>query len=209
MLGHRARVGFREIDTKAMYDKTSPGLETPGTPTVASLTNCPTCNATIEGVDARGPSTHRIDPCGCTLDHTNPTPIADGGTQWTNLSGFQRDLLLEIYRMDTDEPHGLGIQKAISQTLDDDVNHGRLYPNLDTLVELQNHEFDRFVELWAVSPRAQVEGPYAAEAFVSTAHAFETRRLQRITAIESGAIEEVVAMLTTRAELEAHIGGQP
>jgi hypothetical protein len=48
-----------------------------------------------------------------------------------------------------------------------------------------------------------------AEAFVSTAHAFETRRLQRITAIESGAIEEVVAMLTTRAELEAHIGGQP
>lgn len=64
MLGHRARVSFREIGTKAMYDKTSPGLETPGTPTVESLTNRPTCNATIEGFDACGPETHQFVPKG-------------------------------------------------------------------------------------------------------------------------------------------------
>jgi len=34
-----------------------------------------------------------------------------------------------------DEPHGLEIKEALDDYYDADINHGRLYPNLDTLVD--------------------------------------------------------------------------
>ena len=49
------------------------------------------------------------------------------------LSGFQRDLLIVINSLD--EPHGLGIKNILEDYYEDEINHGRLYPNLDTLVE--------------------------------------------------------------------------
>jgi len=49
------------------------------------------------------------------------------------LSGFQRDLLYCIAGVDGS--HGLGIKRALEDYGDTEVNHGRLYPNLDTLVE--------------------------------------------------------------------------
>lgn len=49
------------------------------------------------------------------------------------LSGFQRDLLLVINSLE--EPHGLGIKRNLEEYYEDEINHGRLYPNLDTLVE--------------------------------------------------------------------------
>lgn len=48
------------------------------------------------------------------------------------LTGFQRDLLYVIAGLD--EPHGLGIKTEIESAYEKEVNHGRLYPNLDSLV---------------------------------------------------------------------------
>jgi DNA-binding PadR family transcriptional regulator len=48
------------------------------------------------------------------------------------LTGFQRDLLYVI--AGADRPSGQQIKESISDDVGE-VNHGRLYPNLDTLVE--------------------------------------------------------------------------
>ncbi|MFH5802380.1 helix-turn-helix transcriptional regulator [Haladaptatus sp. CMAA 1911] len=48
-------------------------------------------------------------------------------------SGFQRGTLAVIVR---DGPlYGLAIKRAMEDLYEKDVNHGQLYPNLDTLVE--------------------------------------------------------------------------
>lgn len=51
-----------------------------------------------------------------------------------DLNAFQRDALVAI---DAVGPtHGLGIKEYLEQSYDaQEVNHGRLYPNLDTLAE--------------------------------------------------------------------------
>lgn len=48
------------------------------------------------------------------------------------LTAFQRDLLYVI--ADLDRPYGLGIKRELESYYGSDVNHGRLYPNLDELV---------------------------------------------------------------------------
>jgi len=48
------------------------------------------------------------------------------------LTGFQRDLLYVIAGLE--EPSGQSIRREM-ETHVDNVNHGRLYPNLDALVE--------------------------------------------------------------------------
>lgn len=50
------------------------------------------------------------------------------------LTGFQRDVLVEIADHDT-APSGQQIRRSIESDEDVNVNHGRLYPNLDTLVD--------------------------------------------------------------------------
>jgi PadR family transcriptional regulator, regulatory protein PadR len=49
------------------------------------------------------------------------------------LTGFQRGMLYVI--AGHGEPHGLAIQEDLENYYDTEVHHGRLYPNLDTLVE--------------------------------------------------------------------------
>jgi len=49
------------------------------------------------------------------------------------LTGFQRDILYCIAAMDG--PYGLKIKQKLENTTSMEVNHGRLYPNLDSLVE--------------------------------------------------------------------------
>ncbi len=49
------------------------------------------------------------------------------------LTGFQRDVLYCI--AEADEPYGLGIKAELEEYGDTDVNHGRLYPNLNTLTD--------------------------------------------------------------------------
>ncbi|WP_336360319.1 PadR family transcriptional regulator [Haladaptatus sp. ZSTT2] len=51
-----------------------------------------------------------------------------------NLTGFQRDLLTVI--AGHTKPSGQDIKTELETHLGD-INHGRLYPNLDTLVEMQ------------------------------------------------------------------------
>ena len=50
-----------------------------------------------------------------------------------DLTAFQRDILYVAAGMD--EPHGLGIKGELDDYYEGDINHGRLYPNLDDLVE--------------------------------------------------------------------------
>jgi len=66
------------------------------------------------------------------------------------LTGFQRDCLRAVVLCTTDddtpEPYGLGIKRHLTEWYGEDVNHGRLYPNLDTLVEmglLEKEELDK------------------------------------------------------------------
>lgn len=50
-----------------------------------------------------------------------------------NLTGFQRDLLYVVAGLD--DPHGLAIKEELENYYETEIHHGRLYPNLDTLVE--------------------------------------------------------------------------
>lgn len=49
------------------------------------------------------------------------------------LTGFQRDLLFVIAGLG--EPSGIEIKDELDGYYDQTIRHGRLYPNLDTLVE--------------------------------------------------------------------------
>ena len=49
------------------------------------------------------------------------------------LTAFQRDALYVI--AGHDEPHGLMIKNELDEYYGEDINHGRLYPNLNTLVD--------------------------------------------------------------------------
>lgn len=50
-----------------------------------------------------------------------------------DLTAFQRDILYVVGRLE--EPHGLAIKAQLEDYYGSEVNHGRLYPNLDTLVD--------------------------------------------------------------------------
>ncbi|MDZ7745817.1 MAG: helix-turn-helix transcriptional regulator [Halobacteriales archaeon] len=50
-----------------------------------------------------------------------------------DLTAFQRDLLYVIGG--SDELYGLAVKRELESYYEDEINHGRLYPNLDTLVE--------------------------------------------------------------------------
>ncbi|EMA44881.1 PadR family transcriptional regulator [Halococcus saccharolyticus] len=50
-----------------------------------------------------------------------------------DLTAFQQNILVIL----SDEPmYGLAIKRQLEEYYDSEVNHGRLYPNLDDLVEL-------------------------------------------------------------------------
>jgi len=48
------------------------------------------------------------------------------------LTGFQRDLL---YTIADDDGHGLAIKDKVEAYYEAEINHARLYPNLDALAE--------------------------------------------------------------------------
>lgn len=50
-----------------------------------------------------------------------------------NLTGFQRDLLYII--LNDGKPSGQDIRRMMEEYYEDNINHGRLYPNLDSIVE--------------------------------------------------------------------------
>lgn len=50
-----------------------------------------------------------------------------------DLTGFQRDLIYVISGLN--EPHGLAIKAELDDYYPKEIQHGRLYPNLDALVD--------------------------------------------------------------------------
>jgi DNA-binding PadR family transcriptional regulator len=50
-----------------------------------------------------------------------------------DLTGFQRDMMYLIAGLD--EPHGLAIKDELETYYESEIHHGRLYPNLDELVQ--------------------------------------------------------------------------
>ena len=75
-----------------------------------------------------------------------------------DLTGFQRDLLYVI--AGKDEPHGLAIKEELEDYYEKEIHHGRLYPNLDTLVDMglvQKGEMDRRTNVYKLTSRGERE----------------------------------------------------
>lgn len=75
-----------------------------------------------------------------------------------DLTGFQRDLLWVISGLD--EPHGLAIKDVIEEYYGSEVHHGRLYPNLDTLVDkglVEKGQRDRRTNYYSLTRRGRRE----------------------------------------------------
>jgi PadR family transcriptional regulator PadR len=75
-----------------------------------------------------------------------------------DLTGFQRDLLYVVAGLD--EPHGLAIKEELEQYYESEIHHGRLYPNLDTLVDkglIDKGQRDQRTNYYTVTRRGKRE----------------------------------------------------
>jgi DNA-binding PadR family transcriptional regulator len=75
-----------------------------------------------------------------------------------DLTGFQRDLLYVIAGQE--DPHGLAIKEEMENYYEKKVHHGRLYPNLDTLVDkglVDKSEKDRRTNAYRLTGRGERE----------------------------------------------------
>ncbi|MFC7128455.1 helix-turn-helix transcriptional regulator [Haloferax chudinovii] len=86
--------------------------------------------------------------------------VADGGVRWLDLSEFQQQVVKAIIEIEQrgGEPYGLGIKELLSERYNEEVNHGRLYPNLDDLVEqgiIEKSELDKRTNAYESTPLAR------------------------------------------------------
>lgn len=75
-----------------------------------------------------------------------------------DLTGFQRDLLYVIAGLN--EPHGLAIKDELEDYYEKEVHHGRLYPNLDTVVDkglVEKGQYDNRTNSYTLNRRGQQE----------------------------------------------------
>ncbi|EMA72679.1 transcriptional regulator, PadR-like family protein [Halorubrum distributum JCM 13916] len=75
-----------------------------------------------------------------------------------DLTGFQRDLLYVVTGLDA--PHGLAIKDELEDYYEKEIHHGRLYPNLDTLIEkglLEKSQKDRRTNEYTITRRGMRE----------------------------------------------------
>lgn len=75
-----------------------------------------------------------------------------------DLTGFQRDLLYVIAGLDG--AHGLAIKNELEDYYEQKIHHGRLYPNLDTLVDkglVKKGQHDNRTNSYTLSHRGQRE----------------------------------------------------
>ncbi|AFO57559.1 MULTISPECIES: PadR family transcriptional regulator [unclassified Natrinema] len=73
-----------------------------------------------------------------------------------DLTGFQRDLLYVI--VGTDQPSGQDVKDEIEQYYSSEINHGRLYPNLDTVVNkdlVEKGQLDRRTNYYAITDEGE------------------------------------------------------
>lgn len=76
-------------------------------------------------------------------------------TKLFDLTGFQRDILYVIDGLD--QPSGQEIKGELENFISD-INHGRLYPNLDAVVEeglVDKGEKDRRTNFYSISEKGQ------------------------------------------------------
>ncbi len=69
-----------------------------------------------------------------------------------DLTGFQRDLLYVI--SGADRPSGQTVKDEVEKYYSSEINHGRLYPNLDTLVNkelVEKGQLDRRTNYYAIT----------------------------------------------------------
>lgn len=69
-----------------------------------------------------------------------------------DLTGFQRDLLYVI--AGADQPSGQSVKEEVEQYYTSEINHGRLYPNLDTLVNkdlVEKGQLDRRTNYYQIT----------------------------------------------------------
>lgn len=62
-------------------------------------------------------------------------PVPDGGTDWCDLTAFQRDVLLAIADLGEGRPFGRQVKDRLDREYAEPVNQSRLYQALDALVE--------------------------------------------------------------------------
>lgn len=75
-----------------------------------------------------------------------------------DLTAFQRDLLYVISGIDS--PHGLALKDALGEYYKGEIHHGRLYPNLDTLVDkglVDKSEKDKRTNEYQLTQRGERE----------------------------------------------------
>ncbi|MBX0298112.1 PadR family transcriptional regulator [Haloarcula nitratireducens] len=75
-----------------------------------------------------------------------------------DLTGFQRDLLYVI--AGGDDPHGLALKAELEDYYKSEINHGQLYPNLDTLVNkglIEKGTQDRRTNIYTLTQRGRDE----------------------------------------------------
>lgn len=58
----------------------------------------------------------------------DPEPLA-------GLIGFERDLLFTVARLEGSNPHGVAVREELEAHYDEEINQGRLYQNLRSLVD--------------------------------------------------------------------------
>jgi DNA-binding PadR family transcriptional regulator len=86
---------------------------------------------------------------------TSTNESTDGGVDIRTihqLTGFQRDLLYCIAGLE--RPSGQTIREELEEQTDSEITHGRLYPNLDTLVNTglaEKGDIDRRTNYYAIS----------------------------------------------------------
>ncbi|NGM70542.1 helix-turn-helix transcriptional regulator [Natronolimnobius sp. AArcel1] len=75
-----------------------------------------------------------------------------------DLTKFQRDLLYVIASQD--KPHGLAIKDELEKYYEKDIHHGRLYPNLDIVVEkglVEKGKADKRTNYYTITARGHRE----------------------------------------------------
>jgi len=83
-------------------------------------------------------------------------PVRSLEYKMDDLTGFQRDLLYVI--AGADQPSGQDVKSEVETYYNSEINHGRLYPNLDTLVNKdprREGELDRRTNYYEISDRGR------------------------------------------------------
>ncbi|QCS43872.1 PadR family transcriptional regulator [Natrinema versiforme] len=73
-----------------------------------------------------------------------------------DLTGFQRDLLYVI--AGKEQPSGQDVKEEVEQYYSNEINHGRLYPNLDTVVNkelVEKGQLDRRTNYYDITDEGE------------------------------------------------------